>query len=108
MPALVSLEDGLRHLNELTSPIEEMEDMDVAILVQSKIDQASDVVLDYLKYPEDSVYWDDETTPEAVKAAVLLVLSDLYEHRAGSDKDDVVLSVTVKDLLRRRRDPTLA
>jgi hypothetical protein len=60
-----------------------------------KIDQASAIILDYLKVDElDQV-------PEFVQAATLLCVEALYD---GGDP----LSDTVKALLHRARDPALA
>lgn len=46
-----------------------------------------------------------DTVPTIVKAAILLVLTSLYD---GRTPDDSLLSATVVDLLDRQRDPALA
>jgi hypothetical protein len=72
-----------------------------------KLEMAEAIVLDYLKTP-DAYQGSDEEVPFPIRAAMLLVLSDLWEHRAGSANDDVFLSRAVKSLLHRFRDPALA
>lgn len=69
---------------------------------------ATGIVLDYIKDRDNSLVWTDATAPAPVQAAILLVLSDLWEHRAGSANNDTVLSETVVRLLHRWRDPALA
>jgi hypothetical protein len=75
-------------------------------LIRMQIEQASAVVVDYLKMPEGS--WDmdssDAPAPWPVQAAALLVLTTLHEDREGGDP----ISKAVRDLLIRFRDPALA
>jgi hypothetical protein len=52
--------------------------------IQDKLDQAEDIVLDYLHM--ESSEWDTENVPGRVQAAVLEVLADLWEHR-GDDNE---------------------
>lgn len=105
--AIIDLADAARHLRLDTSdPYWETDDLGIDL--GFKIEMAEAIVIDYLKHPEDSQYWTEETTPFPIKAAMLLVLSDLWEHRAGSADDDVFLSKAVKSLLHRFRDPALA
>ena len=70
-----------------------------------KMQQASAIVVDYLKI-EDDVYDIDDTSalpiPPEVEAAVLLVVEALYD--GATDP----LSETIKSLLHRHRDPALA
>lgn len=84
-------------------------------VLQQKMAQAEDIILDYLKISQgsDDVYdhgWDDETVPPRIKAAILLVLSALWDDREGKGdmgdylKDDG----PVANLLRRSRDPAIA
>ncbi|MFC7399584.1 head-tail connector protein [Chelatococcus sp. GCM10030263] len=94
---LVSLETAKRHLNiDFTD-----RDADLDL----KIEQASHIVVDYLKKPDNG--WTEETVPPLVQAAVLLVLADLYEHRGDDGKSDPI-SPAVENILRRYRDPALA
>jgi hypothetical protein len=105
---LVTLEHALRHLRllvgEAPDPITQHED---AVEVEFKAKHATAIVLNYVTDPDGNT-WTAETVPGAVQASVLLVLSDLWEHRAGSADEDVFLSKSVQNLLRTYRDPTLA
>jgi len=76
---------------------------------------ASAIVLNHIKVVvpvEDSPdtrltqMFDSETVPEEVKAAVLLIVGDLYENREGQNANPI--SPTIEALLCARRDPTLA
>lgn len=71
-----------------------------------KMEQASAIIVDYIKRPDHG--WTEENVPPLVQAAILLVLTDLWDRRNGSNKDDSILSRTVRDLLERYRDPALA
>jgi len=77
------------------------------------IDEASAIVLDYLKLPDDA-YHDSAGTlveadmPPAVRSATLLVLGALYDNADGQNPDKQPLSDAVKALLHSRRVPTLA
>lgn len=97
--ALITLEDAKGHLG-----LEGIDDRDAIVL--QKIEEASAIVLKHVK-AKDPV-WTVETTPYDVKAAVKLVLYDLYYLPGGAGEDDSVLSSTVLNLLRGYRDPTLA
>lgn len=72
------------------------EDQDIA----DKVEQATDIVIGYLKRPEHS--WTVETVPPRVRAAILLVFEGLY------DRKDELITPTVVSLLQRDRDPALA
>lgn len=106
--ALISLDAGKEHLRVDHS----LDDSDI----QSKILEASLIVLDFLKLSSIPSSWSGgtgstntptgNTVPENVQAVVKLILGELYRNRdAGTS---IVLSQTVKDLLRRLRDPALA
>ena len=112
MVALVDLDTAKRHLRV------EFTDDDVDL--QDKIEQASDIVLDYCKktlgtpVPEDPnvVDW-DVNLPGTVKAAVLYIVSELYDDRnAGAENDQRhalgYLTPRVTALLHRHRDPAMA
>lgn len=73
--------------------------------IQTMIDQASSIVIDYLKKPVDE--WDRHTLPRHVQAAILHVLKRVYDDRAG-ELEGGPLPQHVKDILRRERDPALA
>jgi len=78
--------------------------------IELKITQATDIVLDYITDPDP--YWDVDTVPGRVSAAIILVIKSLYDDSAkaamlaglaGGD-----LANPVVGLLYRLRDPTLA
>lgn len=71
--------------------------------IHLKLDQASAIVMDYIRPPEEE--WDEATAPPLIQAAVLLVLGELYD---GSRAMGDPLTPGVKNLLRRYRDPALA
>lgn len=98
--ALVTLEQAKRHLR--------LEDDDEDIDLDEKIDQASEIVLDYLKRSESS--WEDpEFVPRPIQAATLLVLLALYDDREGTGKGDYLNpGGAVERLLIRYRDPAYA
>ena len=106
--AMMALLDAARHLRLDITSDPYWENTDEATDLALKLTIAEETVLDYLKNPDASAYWDEDTTPGPVQGAVLLVLSDLWEHRAGSADDDVFLSAAVKSLLHRYRDPAMA
>lgn len=111
---LVTLAEAKSHLRVTMTD----EDADI----ESKVEQASAIVMDYMARPLNTVWtatmtgWTDVTVPLVVKAAVLRQLSDLYQFRgddAGSDRDwtserEGYLAPGVASLLRRYRDPVLA
>jgi hypothetical protein len=68
--------------------------------LQRMAEEASAIVLDYLKKPSDA--WTEATVPSVVRSAILLVVRALY------DGEDEPLSTTVKALVHRLRDPALA
>ncbi len=101
MVALVSIDSAKAHLSI------DWFDQDEELAL--KINDASDIVVDYLKRPDHG--WDVETVPGQVRASVLLVLGALWAQREGvgdnaADLDPI--SPTVVSLLRRMRDPALA
>lgn len=105
MANLVSLEQvnqALRLDMDLDADLSGNPDADRIADVTAKIAQASDIVLNYLKNPADSEYWDEDSTPERIQAATVLVVGSLYDGEAEP------LSDPVKDILRRDRDPALA
>jgi len=103
---LVTLDQAMRHLRIIQGE-EVAEDHADADEVEFKASHASEIVLNFVT-AEDKDDWTAEDVPGSVQAAVLLVLSDLWEHRAGSSGEDVFLSTAAKSLLQRYRDPTLA
>jgi hypothetical protein len=89
--------------------------------IMFKADQASAIVVDYLKRPFDDgprlnplIYlptdpalepWTQATVPTLVKAAILIVLTALYD---GRTPEDALLSPAITAILARYRDPALA
>lgn len=73
--------------------------------VQAMTEQATDIVVDYLKKPDHS--WTSETAPPRIKAAILLVVGRLYMDREGQ-LEGGILSEAVKALVYRDRDPAIA
>lgn len=93
MAALVTLAEAKSHLRVLNSD----QDTDIGM----KAEAASDIVTDYIKRPDHE--WTDADAPALIKAAILLVLGDLFNDREGAG-----LSEGVKAILHRYRDPALA
>lgn len=106
MTMLVTLDQAMRHLHLIVGDevAADSPDADEATL---KATHASAIVLDFVN-ADGKDDWDSDSVPDAVQAAVLLVLSDLWEHRAGSSEEDVFLSTAAMSLLRHYRDPPLA
>lgn len=108
MTQIVSLSKAKEHLRIGESSVY---DIDIA----QKLAQASDIIVDYLKLGSVPSGWDVEegdsppdegAAPDVVKAAVLLVLGELFKNREAGDVD--LISLGVERLLMRQRDPTLA
>lgn len=77
--------------------------------LQQIADDASELMLNYLKRPLDS--WQDtalapDGVPGPVRAATLKIGAALYENRDGSGTP--ALSQDVKDMVHRYRDPAFA
>lgn len=75
--------------------------------IQLKLDQASDIILDYLKGGA-GVSWTWKTVPGPVQAATLLMLTHLHTHRGDDMTVDAHVWEAVERLLMRFRDPALA
>jgi len=103
--ALISLEAAKQHLRV------EGADFDEADL-HKKIAQASAIVLNHLKIdtlPDEGIPSDPPTGPakgDAIEAAALLVLGELWEQRESTGAEP--LSEGVRNLLIGLRDPSLA
>lgn len=113
MAGLITLQAAKEHLR-----VEHNED---DIPIQRYADEASAIVLDYIKKrigtpdPADPsiVDWDETSVPLPVRAAIELMLSKLYDDRnAGQENDERValgyLTPAITALLHRYRDPALA
>ncbi len=108
MAELVSIADAAIHLRIDGYADDGWDATDQGKDVQSKLDQAEAIVLNYLKKDDNPEEWTEETVPGSIRAAILITLSDLFEHRAGSADDDVFLSSAVRALIHRYRDPAMA
>jgi hypothetical protein len=72
-----------------------------------KVEQASAIVIDYLKKPDHG--WTTQTVPYPVQAAILLVLTALWDNRNGQgDGEYLAPGGPVARLLSRHRDPAIA
>jgi hypothetical protein len=94
--ALVTDEEARLHLR-----VDEVPTTPTDLLLVMKILQASEIVTDYIKVYEHD--WTSSSAPPLIKAAVLLVLTMLYDHPSEDP-----LTAGVKNILHRYRDPTLA
>lgn len=88
--------------------------------LEFKISQAEDIVIDYIKQPDHE--WDvGDTTaspsvasnvPGGISAAVIMVISALYDDQARADMLSALSGSDLKNpivgLLYRHRDPSLA
>ena len=93
--ALVTLAEVKADLNILNA------DRDTELTLKAEL--ATDIVMGYIKKDAAEEYWDDETVPYRIKAAVLLVVRSLF-----NDDNADPLSESVKAILHRDRDPALA
>lgn len=75
--------------------------------IQSKLDQASDIITDYLKAQADPT-WNEDTAPGRVQSAVLLMLGHLDGNRGQDLRADEDVWKAIERLLMRVRDPALA
>lgn len=95
MAALVTLDEVKNRLRI------DFNDDDVDVLAMAE--EATDIVIGYIKKPDHE--WTENAVPFRIKAAILLVVSRLYESRDGEGE---ILTDAVKSLLHRDRDPALA
>lgn len=110
--ALITLAVAKQQLRITTANTSPLSDED--LLIERKTEQASDIILNYLKIPVTSPPLYDETTaPARIQSAVMLMLGHLWEHR-GDDvaitnrAPDVAIWEAITLLLARDRDPALA
>ena len=90
-----------------------IQDSDHDADVTAKMDAAQEAILAYLTTAGDET-WDGTTVPKAVKQAILILLTHLYEHR-GDDMSPTATGTTpdadvwaaIGRLLALYRDPTL-
>lgn len=98
--ALLTLTDAKDHLK--------ITDADHDAVIGSKLDDAQGVIADYMKKRWDPT-WDVDTLPRPVRAAILIMLGNLYEN-IGDDQQarDQEAWNSVIRLLDRLRDPAYA
>jgi Phage gp6-like head-tail connector protein len=75
--------------------------------VQQKLDAAQEAIVAYLTDAVEPT-WEATTAPKAVKHAVLLLLTHLYENRGDDGAADDQVWAAIGRLLALYRDPTLA
>lgn len=78
---------------------------DEDLLIQALADQASALVVNFIKRPEHG--WTVHTLPPHVQSAVFHVLKRLYDDRDG-ELEGGPLAPHIKDMLWRERDPAIA
>jgi hypothetical protein len=103
MADLVTLAQAKAHLGIAAALTDN--DVDVAL----KVSQASQTVLNYLKFKDgEDPDWTSETVPGDIQAAMLLMLTHLYENRGSDMKADEAVWQAIRRLCERHRDPALA
>jgi len=100
---LVTLATAKLHLRITTAALDPG-DVDL----QLKLDQAEAVILRYLKGQADPLWTNPATAPGNVTAAILLMLSSLYEHRGDDETLNEQTWTAIERLLVGIRDPALA
>jgi hypothetical protein len=105
LPLLVDFDRAKRHVYASGTDDDD--------LILTKLEHAGSIVMDYMKLSATPAAWDVADTspqeievPPNVQAVTLLVLGSLYKDRESDTAN--VLSDTIKNLLRRLRDPALA
>jgi len=93
MASLISLADAKTDLRVTSTD----DDNDVTL----KMNMATEIVVDYIKRPDHG--WDVDTSPYLIKAAIILVLRNLFDEENSDPLTD-----GVKAILHRFRDPALA
>lgn len=68
--------------------------------IEWKMQQATDIVIDYIKQPEHK--WTTADVPGEVSASIIIVIRNLL------DDADTPINNAVRNLLHRRRDPAMA
>ena len=100
---LVSLQEAKDHLRITTAALDPG-DTDI----QAKLDQAEAIIIRYLKSQADPLWVSPATAPANVRAAILILLTALREHRGDDQTLDEGAWVTIERLLVSYRDPALA
>ena len=101
---LISLDEAKLHLRIA------LDNHDYDADVTLKIEEASSILMDWIKKETVPEEWMDGTepthVPAFVRSAVKLILGEIHEHREASIAD--VMSPAVQALLQRLWDPALA
>lgn len=100
---LVTLVQAKAHLR-ITLPPGDPGDVDL----QLKLDQAEALILNYLSTGADAAWVSPATVPGPVSAAILLLLTHLFENRGDDQKADADLWLAVDRLLVRYRVSAIA
>jgi len=106
MEALVTLEQAKQHLR-ITHAYEDDD-------LRMKLRQAQATIIDYLDGTSSTTWaatmaaWTEETAPEYVQAAILLLLSSLVDHRGDDDGNADDVWNAIRRLLARTRTPVVA
>jgi hypothetical protein len=100
--ALVLLPQAKTHLRITTTA----DDADV----QMKLDQAEAIILSYLKGANGlaATWTNPANVPPDVVSAILLLLTELFEHRGDDASANEKLWGSIEKILVRYRDPALA
>lgn len=93
MVGLITSDEAKRHLKV------DSDDDDADVMAKAL--QAEAIIIDYIKKPDHE--WTAETVPYVIKAAMLLMLGQLYADRENAD-----ITPPIKNLLHRSRDPAIA
>lgn len=101
--SLVPLQDAKAHL------LIPDDDTDHDGEVQTKLDDAEAILLAYIN-PPPAIPWTDADLPFQVRAAILVLLTNLYENRGNDMKADESVWQAIERMLRPSglRDPALA
>jgi hypothetical protein len=104
--ALITLPKAKAHLRVAPEYNDDDNDIDL------KLEQASAIILDRCNSTEHwraiTATWTDATVPRAVQAAMLLMLTHLYEHRGDDMQPDADLWKAIDGLIGLHKDPVLA
>lgn len=98
MTTLITTDEARRQLR-LTEA--DLENADRAADVADKAAQASAIIVDYIEATDNE--WTAEDVPLVIKAAILLMLTQLFD-----DPANATVSKPIKNLLRRTRPVPLA
>ena len=104
MAVLVTLERAKAHLRVTTTDNDDD--------IQLKVEQASDVIVERCNstawWRAITPTWTADTLPLSVQAAILVLLTHLYEHRGDDMAPDAALWQAVDRLIVLNKDPVIA